>query len=385
MDKTKKLSTIPDQKSIDAEAADWLVRLEEDNAPAEDRAAFLAWRSASARHRDAFDRLAALWGDFDQAKVLADYAASDENAELLAKDADRARFNFLHRPALLAAMAASAAAVVASVVVVGSSSDVFAPYRSAIAAAFNGPDAAPSPEDAEPRLAARAEVETAIGEQRTVQLPDGSVIELNTNSRIEYAYRDDARDIRLIRGEAFFDVAPDKNRPFAVATPGGRVTAVGTAFTVRLDKKKVDVLVSEGDVIFQSQKYLAAQAAGLARAETMRDEATAISAGQSAMFEESGERVDIIEPDALARKLSWRHGVLAFSGDPLADVVADVNRYTDIVIEIDDAALRSLPVSGYFKIGEVDEMFEALELMAGLHAERVGEKKVRLVRMAQRD
>lgn len=381
MDKTKKLSMIPDQKSIDAEAADWLVRLEEDNASAEDRAAFLAWRSASARHRDAFDRLAALWGDFDQAKVLADYAASDENAELLARDADRARLNFLRRPAALAAIAASAAALVASAIVVGSSSDVFAPYRAALAAALNAPDAAPSPEEAEPRLAASGEVETEIGEQRTVQLPDGSVIELNTNSRVEYAYGDHARDIRLTRGEAFFDVAPDKDRPFAVATPGGRVTAVGTAFTVRLDKKKVDVLVSEGDVVFLSKKYLAAQAAGLARTS----EATAISAGQSAMFEESGERVDRIEPDALARKLSWRHGVLAFSGDSLEDVVADVNRYTDVVIEIDDATLRSLPVSGYFKIGEVDEMFEALELMAGLQAQRIGEKKVRLVRMAQKD
>ncbi|MEQ8178947.1 MAG: FecR domain-containing protein [Amphiplicatus sp.] len=384
MDKTENLSTIPDQKSIDAEAADWLVRLEEDQVPPEDRAAFLAWRGASARHRDAFDRLAVLWGDFDHAKVLADYAASDENAELLAKDARDARFSAFSRRTASLGLAASVVLFVGAGVLIGTQGRFFSPPRAEVEAALADASAPLLPGGATNEIGASAAFETAIGEQRTINLPDGSIIELNTNSRVEYAYAPDAREIKLMRGEAFFDVAPDKSRPFTVATTSGNVVAVGTSFTVRLDKNKVGVVVSEGDVVFLTQKYLTAQAARREKSAPLPDEATAISAGQTAEFKESAERIDFIEPDAMARKLSWRHGVLAFSGDPLSDVVADVSRYTDVVIEIDDEMLRGLPVSGYFKIGEVDEMFEALELMAGLQAERIGAKKVRLIKLAER-
>lgn len=358
MDKKENLSVIPDQKTIDAEAADWLVRLEEDYVSAEDRAAFLAWRSASARNREAFDRLSALWGGFDMAKVLADYGASDDNAGLLARDAARARLNAFARRAVLTGVAASVAVAAAA----------------GVALQFQGRYVDPN----------RGLVETQIGEQQTVSLPDLSVIEVNTNSRVEYSYEQEAREIKLVRGEAFFKVAPNKDRPFTVETPNGRVVAVGTAFTVRLDNNKVDVLVSEGSVVFLPSDFGSAKPVKPQEIASLSPALTAISAGQTAVFQERGEQVDLIEPEALARKLSWRQGVLAFSGDPLSDVVQDVSRYTDVVIEIDDQTLRDLPVSGYFKIGEVDELFEALELMAGLHAERVGAKRVRLVRMADR-
>lgn len=358
MDKKENLSVIPDQKTIDAEAADWLVRLEEDYVPAEDRAAFLAWRSASARNRDAFDRLSALWGGFDMAKVLADYGASDENAGLLARDAVRARLNFIARRTVMTGIAASVAVLAAA----------------GVATQFKGRYVDLN----------RGHVETAIGQQQTVSLPDQSVIELNTNSRVEYAYEQEARDIKLLRGEAFFKVAPNKDRPFTVETPNGRVVAVGTAFTVRLDNNKVDVVVSEGSVVFVPFDADEARAGKHRQAASLSDGVTAISAGQAAVFRHRGEQIEVIEPDALARKLSWRQGVLAFSGDALSDVVADVSRYTDVVIEIDDETLRDLPVSGYFKIGEVDELFEALELMAGLHAERMGAKRVRLIRVADK-
>lgn len=348
---------MPDQKSIDAEAADWLVRLEESNVSAADRVAFLAWRGASARHSDAFERLVLLWGAFDEAKVLADYAVSDENMELLAKDAAQARFGWLGRRSVLTGMAAS----VAIFGVIGASVT--------IQNQLSGPQ--------------HYSFVTAIGEQQTVALPDGSVIELNTNSRLEYAYGKDARDIWLSRGEAYFKVAPDKERPFSVRVPNGRVVAVGTAFTVRLNDydSKVDVLVSEGRVVLVPESsYPAQTAAPQEVGGAMMQAATAVSAGQSAVIKGDIESVDLVEPETLARKLSWRQGVLAFSGDPLSDVVADVSRYTDIAIEIDEQTLRDLPVTGYFKIGDVDEMFEALEIMADLQAERVSAKRVRLVR-----
>ncbi|MCK5746836.1 MAG: FecR domain-containing protein [Oricola sp.] len=360
MDKKENLSVIPDQKTIDAEAADWLVRLEEEYVSAEDRAAFLAWRSVSARHRDAFDRLAKLWDGFDQAKVLSDYAASDDNAALLASDAARARVVRFARRSVLTGIAASVALMAGVGIAVSISGRVADSHKGLI--------------------------ETAVGEQETVNLPDKSVIELNTNSQVAYVYEKDGREIKLMRGEAFFKVAPNKDQPFRVETPTGSVVAVGTAFTVRIENNKVDVLVSEGSVVFLPRDMASKGPVRPAELASLSETVTAISAGQAAVFQDRAEeQVDPIEPDAIARKLSWRQGVLAFSGDPLSDVVADVSRYTDVVIEIDDQGLRDLPVSGYFKIGEMDELFEALEMMAGLEAQQVGSKRVRLVRMAERN
>ena len=145
----------------------------------------------------------------------------------------------------------------------------------------------------------------------------------------------------------------------------------------------MDVLVSEGNVVFLPKDYVAPETAKPDDLAGLSSEVTALSAGQTAVFQGRTEQVDVMEPELIARKLSWRQGVLAFSGDPLADVVADVSRYTDVVIEFEDDAIKDIPVSGYFKIGGVDEMFEALELMAGLQVEQISAKRVRLVRESE--
>ena len=359
MNNRENFSVISDQKKIDAEAADWLLRLEEDDSLAEkERAAFMAWRGANARHGEAFDRLSALWGDFDHAKVLADYADAEDFEALHAQNAAHTRWGRFNRRSVLKGIAASTAAIFVAGLVM-----TFVDWN------------APPRHDL---------VQTDIGERRSVALPDGSIIDLNTNSRVEYAYKKDAREILLTRGEVFFEVTPDKQRPFTVNTSNGRVVAVGTAFTVKVDHRKVDVLVSEGSVVFLPKDFLAPDTAAPDDLARLSNEVTALSAGQTAVFQGRAEQVDLIAPELIARKLSWRQGVLAFSGDSLADVVADVSRYTGVAIEIEDDEIRDLPVSGYFKIGSVDEMFEALELMAGLQVERVSAKRVRLVSVGEK-
>ena len=348
MTKAENVLSMPDMKDVNAEAAEWVVLLEDGELSAEDRAAFLAWRNASPRNREAFERLAALSGAFDDIAQLEDYAASDDNARLLAHDARMGRVGVFGRRPVLACLAASLGLLVVGSVVLQTSPGWIEQDRDTY--------------------------HTAIGEQRTIELSDGSTINLNTNSAVEIAYRDGARDIRLIDGEAYFDVTPDKARPFSVWVEGKAVTAVGTAFTVRRLEEKITVTVAQGRVAL----YAAMSDDDKTRRVEMPS--TELVAGQSALLSETVEEVATIGPEKLARKLSWRDGVLAFSGDPLSEVVADVSRYTDIKIEIDDAVLADLPVNGYFKIGEIGEMFEALEIMAGLEAERVGPKHIRLMR-----
>uniref|UniRef100_UPI003B3A6D59 FecR family protein n=1 Tax=Sphingobium sp. TaxID=1912891 RepID=UPI003B3A6D59 len=89
---------------------------------------------------------------------------------------------------------------------------------------------------------------TALGETRTVRLADGSLIHLNTNSSVEVALRDDIRSIRLLKGEARFDVAHDGKRPFIVNADGTLVRAVGTMFNVRLRPDVTELTVIEGIV-----------------------------------------------------------------------------------------------------------------------------------------
>jgi len=347
-----KVIAMPDVTAVNDEASSWVVLLEDGDLSAEDRTAFLAWREASEIHREAFGRLAALWDGFDQITVLEDYASADDNVALLAEDAARARRGVFGRRAVLSGIAASFVALVSVVAV----------YQ--LGGGFSsGGDGV---------------YQTAIGEQQTIELPDGSTINLNTNSRIEVDYSAGARDIRLASGEAFFEVAHDPARPFSVWVGDRAVTAIGTAFTVRLREDKLDVTVARGRVALfthaeKPQEMPQGQALPSSRP------AEELGVGQRAIIAETVESVETIGQDALARKLSWREGVLAFSGDPLSDVIADVSRYTDITIEIENEALAALPVSGYFRIGEVEEMFEALEIMAGLKAERLGDKRVRFV------
>ena len=91
-------------------------------------------------------------------------------------------------------------------------------------------------------------VATDVGEFRNVLLPDGSVVGLNTNSVVEIVYSAAERRIRLTRGEAFFTVAKNPNRPFWVEADGVSVRAVGTAFDVRDRPDAIEVLVREGKV-----------------------------------------------------------------------------------------------------------------------------------------
>ena len=207
-------------------------------------------------------------------------------------------------------------------------------------------------------------------------------MQLNTNSQIDVSYSKTQRKIVLKYGEGYFDVAPNKQKPFAVYAGNGIVTAVGTAFSVFLRDEKIDVMVEEGTVALSSTR-----ASTGAATRTLTEQGTTpqpaallgtVSAGQNVIFEETVERVDLIAPDTVQRKLSWREGRLAFAGEPLSAVVDSISRYTDISIDIEDSDLRQLPIAGSFNVGEVDAMFEALQIMINVRIERIDSKRVRI-------
>lgn len=219
---------------------------------------------------------------------------------------------------------------------------------------------------------------TAIGEQKRVTLPDGSTALLNTNSQLRVVYTDEFRNVYLMRGEAHFDVSSQPDRSFRVFAGNGMVRAVGTAFSVHLKEKVVEVTVTEGSVqINNVQDNIGSDIGSVEKIENL----AVVKAGQSAVFDqvvESIESIETIDHTEISRKLAWQEGLLRFSGAPLDDVVEEVSRYTPISIVIVDPALRDLPIGGFFEVGETEKMFEALESGFGVHVDRVNSNVVHL-------
>lgn len=339
-----KIVPLPNMRTLEAEAAQWFVRLDGDAVSAETRAAFLAWRNQSDQHREAAARMSHVWRGLDCLEDLNDHAVCAETLEARQSDRNAAPKQVGRR----ALMAASIALAIGAGVVVA--------LRDAPSSRY------------------AASYQTVIGEQEDIELPDGSAVLLNTNSAIDVIYDQNARKIRLLRGEAFFEVAENPDRPFTVAAHNNVVTAVGTAFSVRLRDDKLDVLVTEGRVALSNAAAEGDVDAPRAASTTVAE----LAAGEGALFADTVEYVERMAPADVNRKLSWRLGVLAFSGEPLSEVVADITRYTQMRIDIADDDLGALPIAGYFPIGEVDAMFEALEVMADIEVTHVSDRHVEL-------
>ncbi len=347
MSDPRNIIDFPDIQKVEAEAAEWIMKLEDGDETASDRAEFRKWLSQGEQYKEAYQRLASLWGALDLLEDLEDLSRAETHKNLLSKSSGRRNIS---RRASVFAIAAS----VAAAVIVGAGLQLNAGSKYDFEATYI----------------------TQLGKRQTVILPDGSEVILNTQSQVDVKYNATERLVYLRKGEAFFEVAKNAEKPFSVIANGGAVKAVGTAFTVRLRDTKIDVTVSEGRVaLYAAPKEEAVVDASY---QINLDDATLlqVTAGQQVLFRDTIEHLGHIEPSVLKRKLSWREGVLAFSGDPLSEMVEEVSRYTDIKIEIHDDALRTLPVAGYFEAGEVDAMLEALSLMANIEAEHVDSKHI---------
>lgn len=186
---------------------------------------------------------------------------------------------------------------------------------------------------------------TAVGEQKSVTLPDSSVVTLNAVSRLRVKYSAGYRDIQLLSGEALFDVAKNPQRPFRVLAAGSVIQAVGTRFNVRHRQDDTTVTVIEGRV-----KVSASAGGGTANVTPGGAEAAdawvPVAAGESARLDGPGS-IDVIAVNTAANT-AWRERRLVFESRPLHEAVAEFNLYNAKPLAIQDAALNDLQVSGSF-------------------------------------
>ena len=193
--------------------------------------------------------------------------------------------------------------------------------------------------------------ETALGERKRATLADGSIVELNTGSRLEVDFSAKLRAVRLIAGEALFQVAKDAARPFVVAAGDARVRAIGTAFNVRLREHMVEVTVTEGVVQIGGK-----QADPVARPRHARK----LVAGQGAVVGPGAVAEVPLNPEALQRRVAWCDGVIELCGETLEQAVAEFNRYRTAKLVVGDPELAGVRVGGTFGVLEADKFLGAL-------------------------
>lgn len=191
---------------------------------------------------------------------------------------------------------------------------------------------------------------TTAGERRDVGLTDGSTVTLNTATRIEVALSGKARRVKLMKGQALFEVETGPV-PFIVEAAGTSTIALGTAFEVYLTPTGTQVTLLDGSVSVAS----AGDDIKLRPGERL------VVAGGVA------RPIELVDLDAA---LSWRTGILQFTGVRLADAIEELNRYSDTRILIDDPVLADERLSGSFKAGDQDQFVSALGLFLPVEARR---------------
>lgn len=224
-------------------------------------------------------------------------------------------------------------------------------------------------------------LQTAIGENRTYPLTDGSRLTLGGDTRVEVRFTDTQRHLKLKHGEALFTVAPDIQRPFIVRAGNATVTATGTAFNIRRRNDRTLIAVVEGKVRVEPESLLAP--VDWLRTDQAARHPVELDAGQQTTVQRS-EVLTAVHLDNPAAITAWQRGLLSFHGEPLRYALQDVNRYTPKPIVAGSPEVGEIRITGTVMSDKVGEWIDSLEHAFGLHAAEESERIVLLQKRADR-
>ena len=322
---------IVSKRALNQQASEYVVRLYSGELTAKEEQQILDWCSESDEHQSAFDAALSVWDDAASLTPKAGWRAQLEK-----------RFY---------AWRYLAASVVIAVLV------------SMLLLHNNYPT--------EKTLFQAAQYyKTGIGEVSNVGLPDGSTVTLNTDTNIKVEFTPIQRELWLNRGEAFFDIAKDRSRPFIIHTDTKVVTVVGTKFNIKLSQSGFNIAVTEGIVAVQDTTKVASSAAD--------NKPLLLEAGAVASFSKDSALITKQNTNAVEQAKSWTTGYLRFDDERLDKVIESFNRYRNRKIVI-DPALVDMRISGVFKLSDGDSILNALEATLPIEIEKT-EKKITLVK-----
>lgn len=353
-----------ERDEIHEAAAEWLLRLQEPELSLDETMAWQAWMGADPRHARAFQRVETTWHRFHgmpaPALVASDDMAMDRYDGAVpisdwrdSRDSTRSSKPFLWRRSRTGLAKLAWAASIAAVVVVSGIALYFTSSREVIASSV---------------------VETAVGENRSLRLADGSTVMLGGRTRLKVELRAEARELTLMRGEAFFTVAKDPARPFSVRTGPATVTAVGTEFNVRRAADRVVVAVLEGSVLMEPRVPVIQQLPLLNGTPSEKRRPRQLNAGSQSMADVDGIELLTSLP-AGSSAIAWQTGRIDFDREPLRYALESVNRYAGKPIVLGDERLGDLRISGAaFSnniVGWISSLESALDLRATEEPHRI--------------
>lgn len=219
-----------------------------------------------------------------------------------------------------------------------------------------------------------------VGGWRKSDLPDGSILTLNSDSAVDVRFTATERRVRLVRGETHFVVAKDPRRPFVVEANGVAVRAVGTTFNIRLHAANVEVIVTEGlvrvDDAAHGGSLLVASTSpapippGALQAERMLQPGERVVIPSSGGMPPAPAVVAVVSPREIAQALAWQERWLEYSDAPLSAIVADFNRHNQHQLVVADARLAHERFGGTFPAGDYRSLVQVLEKTFGVAVER---------------
>ena len=370
-----------DKDQIETEAWQWLIKFEGDTPPStEDITALNNWSQQSPLHKETLSRIAKGWHSLDLLSELVMPEASPPQAGssfmatvllgllspfiLLASVSGRAFNNIgelFRSPVLLVSSTTIVSGVMAAW--------LFMPLVLSALITWQAPG--------------EGSFKTSVGEQSSFKLADGSTLWLNTNSQVVLEFTDSSRRINLLSGEAHFDVSHNPERPFEVYVDDKIVRAVGTAFSVFLEEKNIQVMVTEGRVQLGVISPVTAIAdVQLAQQTLPPGTVSELSAGQKITIAGDGPNaipaVTEYTTTELNRKMAWLNGELIYTGEALGVVIKEISRYTPVTIELVDPELAAIRIGGQFQVGQTEALFEILEIGFGLKISRLSASHVQV-------
>lgn len=292
------------KQSVSDQASAWFARLHADNVTAGEQEQFKSWYGESQQHAKAYDKMLLLW---DQLEAPGKRVHARLEAEQPLPD----KHSYARR-----LMATSALALVTLL-----SYQLPVHYQNW-----------------------QSDYYTAPGKQLTVVLADGSRLTLNTDTALAVNLSDKQRNIELLRGEAYFQVSHDKNRPFIVSNGVAHARAVGTAFSVKKTDEDMQVIVSEGTVEVSAGKA---------------DAPALVHINQQVNYQQG--RVGPVMSSDIMETLAWQRGQLIFKQQPLSKVIQEVNRYRSGQIMILNSKLKQRVVSGVFDTSDPNAVVDGIK------------------------
>ncbi len=309
---------------ITQQANDWLVKLETHALSEEDEARFIAWLTSDERHGEAFQKAEETWQLMQRSAAETNMAAQSEFPQVATVEIQNKK-GWPAWPAIAASL----------VLVLFSSLWWESLYFSA-----------------------QSDYLTSTGERQVIELSDGSVLTLNTDSAVTIDFTAEVRQVDLLKGEIHIQVAPDRARPLSIEAGDLKATALGTAFIVKRDNKL-------GPLVVVTEHQVKVQSIAEPKKETVLQE------GQEVTLLEGRQTFTVVEQVDVERSRAWLSGNYIFNNATLEEVLDEVDRYIGAKIILRDKQLAKLKVSGILDLDSPRESLKDLRTPLGINITEV--------------